>query len=113
MLLQLVACQILLDTFLDALFREIAIGGVGVAPRYRGGARTLLEPPGVRSRTLTETDPSPGRREPGVRVIVDRWVLHLVQDFIESTQPRDVRAFIEDAVVTYIDQLAATGPIRP
>ena len=111
--LQLMACQVLVDAVLDSLFLEIAMGGVRVARRYRGGARTVLELSGVPSHTRTEVDQSPGPRQPGTRVIVDRWVLQLVQDFIESTRPSDVRAFIEEAVVTYINQLAATGPLRP
>ena len=43
--------------------------------------------------------------------IAIRWILQLVRDFIESSRPGDVRAFIEEAVVTHIDRLAATGPI--
>ncbi len=111
--LQLVACQIFLDAILDAVFVEIAIGGVRVAQRYRGGARTLPALAGVSSRAPDKPHHTAHPRQPGVRVIVDRWVLQLVQDFIDSTQPGQVRAFIEEAVVTYIDQLAATGPVDP
>ena len=111
--LQLMACQVLLDAILDALFLEIAMGGARVAGPYRAVARTFLQPLGAQARGRAEAERSPRRREPGVRVIVDRWVLQLVQDFIESTQPQDVRAFIEEAVVTHINQLAAAGPIRP
>lgn len=100
MLLSLTASRLLLDAVVDALSLEFAIRGV----------RSVFR--GTPARPVGGLDGDSRPRPPGVRVIVDRWILQLIQDFIESTRPADVRAFIEEAVIAYIDQLAATGPIE-
>jgi hypothetical protein len=111
MLLSITASRLLLEAVIDACSLEIAIRGVGTARWYDGAARPHVELGGPSTRLVNRSDVDSRRRPPGVRVIVDRWILQLVQDFIESSRPRDVRAFIEEAVVTHIDRLAATGPI--
>ena len=114
MLLSLMASQFLLDTVIDALSIEVAIRYMRGAPGYIGPTLPQVGLGGGASPSVMIDSAGVGarRRSPGVRVIIDRWILELVQDLIESTRPNDVRGFIEEAVLAYVDRLAATGYVQ-
>jgi hypothetical protein len=39
---------------------------------------------------------------PYVRVRIDRWMVELIAEFVESERPSDIRAFVREAVVTHL-----------
>jgi hypothetical protein len=113
MFVQLMACEILIDRVLDLTFIEIAIRGVDIAHRHRAGARTLTELLGMRGFDDTElADPvSIGRRRVNVRV--DLWIVELIEELAESRKASHVGAFIRDAVLAYVDGIAADAASEP
>jgi hypothetical protein len=112
MLTQLLACENFLDGIIEATCLEIAIEGAAVARRHRAGARTLTELIGFRD--FPELPPGAAIYEPSVRVKIDRWIVELIEELVESRKPSHIRAFVREAVLAYVDQMAAgTGTSGP
>lgn len=39
---------------------------------------------------------------PYARVRIDRWMVELIAEFVESERPSDIRAFVREAVVIHL-----------
>lgn len=39
---------------------------------------------------------------PYARVRIDRWMVELISEFVESERPSDIRAFVREAVVIHL-----------
>jgi hypothetical protein len=106
MQLELMACQIFLDAVLDAAFLEIAVAGVRVARRHCAGARTLTELLGFTGFAGTPLEADDVRART-VSMRVDLWIVELIEELVESRKPSRVRAFVREAVLAYVDDMAA------
>jgi hypothetical protein len=43
-------------------------------------------------------------REPAVRIRVERWIVELIKEIVESRKRSRVRAFVRKAILAYIDR---------
>ena len=39
---------------------------------------------------------------PYARVRIDRWMVELIAEFVESQRPSDIRAFVREAVIRHL-----------
>lgn len=107
---QLLACEILIARILDLTFLEIAVRGVHVAERHTAGARTLTELIGISGFDGTDLEDVDVVRQRCVNVRIDLWILELIEELAESKKMSRIRAFIRDAVLAYVDLMAASQP---
>jgi hypothetical protein len=108
--LQLIACEIFLDLLLDVTYVAIAIEGVRVAHRHHAGARTLTELLGYTGFAGTSLE-AESVRERRVSMRVDLWIVELIEELIDTRRPSRIRAFVREAVLAYVDQIASSAPV--
>jgi len=101
----------LLDAILDATFLEIAIDGACIADRYRRGTPTFAELLG--QPAPPSCPPTAEYHEPSVRVRVDRWIVEVIAEFVESRKPSHIRAFVREAVLAHLDRIVVARSSDP
>jgi hypothetical protein len=109
---QFLACEMLIGQILTLTFLEIAIEGLRIADRHSAGATTLTALLGISGFQGTPLAAPRVTRQRRVNVRVDLWIVELIEELVESQKPAHVRAFIHDAVLAYVDHMAA-APEEP
>lgn len=103
MVLQLIACQVVVDALLDRIFLEAAFEGIRFADRYRPETRTLTEL--FHQPSDLDIYAYRGDDEPSVRVRVDRWIVELIAELVESRKASPIRAFVREAILEHVDRI--------
>jgi hypothetical protein len=107
---QLTLYQIVIESILDAVFIEIAAERVRVSERYKFGARAfpeLMDKTWLSGGVLDVDEDAPA-----VRVRVDRWIVELITELVESRERKRIRGFVREAILSYIDRIAEEGRLE-
>jgi hypothetical protein len=104
---QFFACEMLIGQVLTMTFLEIAMEGLRIADRHSAGATTLTALLGISGFQGTDLAAPRVVRERRINVRVDLWIVELIEELVGSRKPAHVRGFIRDAVLAYVDRMAA------
>ena len=100
--LPLLASRILVDAILDATFLELATRGAHVTRRFVHSTPLRTEPISPWAGLSTDDDPI-------VRAPLERWIVDVIAEIVESRKASRIRVFVRNAVLLYLDQITVEG----
>jgi hypothetical protein len=100
--LPLLASRILVDAILNATFLELVTRGARVTSRSVHATPLGTEPISPWTRLCTDDDPI-------IRIPLERWIVDVIAEIVESRKASRIRMFVRNAVLVYLDQITAEG----